>query len=131
EFARAPGFSDPESRERIPDPNDPATFETSRWTEGAPDAAEWRAFITEHLAVRRRRLTPRLLGARGLGAEAIGNKAVLARWRLGDGAVLTLAANLDETPVDGASFPAHAPLLGSRQDGEPLNAFTTLAWITP
>ena len=42
---------------------------------------------------------PRLDGAHALTAEAIGPKAVVARWRLGDGAVLTVATNLDTQAV--------------------------------
>jgi maltooligosyltrehalose trehalohydrolase len=32
-------------------------------------------------------------------AEVVGPKAVVARWRLGDGAILTLASNLDAGAV--------------------------------
>jgi maltooligosyltrehalose trehalohydrolase len=40
-----------------------------------------------------------LPGARALGAEAIGEKAVLARWRLGDGSTLAIATNLGDAAV--------------------------------
>ena len=46
------------------------------------------------LAVRHARIVPRLPGARAIAARAVGDAAVLARWRLGDGSVLTLASNL-------------------------------------
>ena len=51
------------------------------------------------LALRHRYVAPRIPGCRSEGAEAIGPKAVVARWRMGDGAVLTIAINLDEAPV--------------------------------
>jgi len=35
-----------------------------------------------------------LRGARAVGAEVIGERTVVARWRMGDGATLTIAANL-------------------------------------
>ena len=47
------------------------------------------------IALRATAIVPRLDGARALAAEVIGPKAVVARWRLGDGAILTLASNLD------------------------------------
>ena len=93
EFAKFPEFSDPEQRKRIPDPNAPDTFERS-WPQPGQQADDWRRFYTEVLALRRERITPGLDGARSEGAEAIGDKAVVARWRLGDGAGLTLALNL-------------------------------------
>jgi maltooligosyltrehalose trehalohydrolase len=42
---------------------------------------------------------PRLVGARALDAVALGSSGALARWRLGDGSVLTLAVNLGPQPV--------------------------------
>ena len=51
------------------------------------------------LALRRREIIPRLPGTTSLGAHAVGEAAVLARWRLGDGAVLTIACNLGERPA--------------------------------
>ena len=44
-------------------------------------------------------IVPRLDGTRALTAEVIGPKAVVARWRLGDGAMLTMASNLGAEPV--------------------------------
>jgi maltooligosyltrehalose trehalohydrolase len=130
EFDGAPGFSDAQQRDAIPDPNAQSTYDASRWTDGAPDAADWRAFIAEHLAVRRDRLVPRLKGVRGLGAEALGEKAVMARWRLADGATLTLAVNLAEESV-AADLPDTAPLIGAPAGAGSLAGFTTLAWIQP
>jgi maltooligosyltrehalose trehalohydrolase len=44
-------------------------------------------------------IIPRLDGTRALTASAVGPKAVVARWRMGDGAVLTVASNLDPAAV--------------------------------
>jgi maltooligosyltrehalose trehalohydrolase len=55
EFAGFPEFSDPAARERVPDPQAPATFERSRldWAErGAPGHAEVLALYTRLLALR-------------------------------------------------------------------------------
>jgi maltooligosyltrehalose trehalohydrolase len=102
EFAHFAAFQDEAARERIPDPNDPATFERSR-----PDFAEagrppHDAILAHHkalLAIRRAEIIPRLKGAMAQGAEAVGEAAVLARWRMGDGAVLTIATNLGAGPA--------------------------------
>ena len=105
EFAKFPEFSDPERRKLIPDPNAAETFERSRPQPGK-DAEAWRAFYAELLTLRRDHIFPRLEGARSDGAEVLGDKAVLARWRLGDGATLTLAINLAKAEVGLSHAPA-------------------------
>ena len=109
EFAKFAEFSDPERRARIPDPNAETTFERSRPLPG-DDAEAWRAFYTELLALRRERIVPHLDEARAEGAQALGDKAVCARWRLGDGAQLTVALNLDEGEVAWPDAPLAQPL---------------------
>lgn len=102
EFAKFAAFQDPEKRERIPDPNAEETFRAS-----IPDPAEAarppHAGVLElhkHLlALRRERIVPALPGATALGAEAVGDRAVVARWRLGDGSGLTLACNFGADAV--------------------------------
>lgn len=97
EFSHFAAFADPAARERIPDPNDLATFTNSKPKPG-PDTDEWRAFYRELLTLRRERIVPRLDGSTSEGAEVLGEGAVCARWRLGDGSLLTVALNLgDET----------------------------------
>jgi len=98
EFAHFPAFADEASRARIPDPNAQATFDASIPAPG-PDAAAWEALYRDLLALRATRIVPHLKGASALGAEATGEKAVRAAWRLGDGAVLTLALDLGEAPA--------------------------------
>ncbi len=111
EFEGAPGFTDPEARHRIPDPNHPDTFEQSRVrfdlsdpSSTDADALAALARTRRLIALRRAHIVPRLEGARSLGAEAVGPKAVVARWHMGDGAVLTIAVNLDADEVE---VPAH------------------------
>jgi maltooligosyltrehalose trehalohydrolase len=102
EFASFAAFADPARRDRIPDPNDVQSFAAS-----VPDATEifqpehaaWLDLHASLLALRAAELTPRLPGTRSAGAEALGQSAVRARWRLGDGSVLTLAVNLGAEPV--------------------------------
>jgi malto-oligosyltrehalose trehalohydrolase len=127
EFARSPGFGSESAARAIPDPNALSTFEASRWTDAAADAEAWRALVGGLLALRRTHLVPRLKGAASLGAEAVGPAAVLARWRLSDGAVLTLAANFGERPAP-AALPSETPLSGGPADGA-IPPDATLAWI--
>jgi maltooligosyltrehalose trehalohydrolase len=83
----------------LPDPNETETFEHSI---PKPDPERGKAreeLYRRLLAIRRTELMPRLNGARTIEATAIGGAAVLARWRMNDGAVLTLAANLGTSPA--------------------------------
>lgn len=105
EFARFPEFNDPASCERIPDPAALATFRQCVLDWAKADTEEgrlWLAFHRELLTVRHREIVPRLSGIRGgtAGFETIGEHALLAQWRLGDGSYLHLAANLGATPSD-------------------------------
>jgi maltooligosyltrehalose trehalohydrolase len=94
EFARFAQFSDPQQLKRIPDPNAPETFERSRPSPHSADAKKRESLYRQLLSIRRSEIVPRLDGARALDANAVGPAAVLARWRMGDGAVLVLASNL-------------------------------------
>jgi maltooligosyltrehalose trehalohydrolase len=120
EFAKFAAFADPMARERIPDPNALATFERSR-PEPGPDAEGWHTLLRDLLAVRQTTIVPHLAGATSLGAEALGEAAVTARWRLGDGSVLTVALDL-------AAVAAPLPVV----EGELLHAEGTRfrAWLT-
>jgi maltooligosyltrehalose trehalohydrolase len=132
EFAKFPAFSDPQARAAIPDPNALTTFEQSRPTPG-PTASETRAFYRQLLALRRDQIAPRLKGAKSLSAQALGPKAVVARWRLGNGARLTLAVNLDAQPVQLDGAPAAEPLYrcGAGLSAGGLGGFAFVAWLEP
>ncbi len=127
EFAKFPEFADAQTRARIPDPNARETYEQSRPRFDDPDAAAWRTLYTALLALRHRQIVPRLKGAKAEQAEAVGEKAVPASWRMGDSARLTLAMNLADAPVR-AQLPNDTPVWGEAgKDGIP--ARTTLCWI--
>jgi maltooligosyltrehalose trehalohydrolase len=85
EFAAFTAFSG----ERIPDPNAPDTFEHSR-----PALKGDASLYHELLSIRHKIIVPRLAGTRALGGEAVGPAAVSARWRMGDGAILSIVTNL-------------------------------------
>lgn len=97
EFARFAAFSDPGARARIPDPNDARTFTASKlaWEErGRGPHGERLALVRELLAIRRRRLAPRLAGT-GPGRAALAGPALRVEWTLGDRSVLGMAVDLE------------------------------------
>ncbi|QAY77598.1 malto-oligosyltrehalose trehalohydrolase [Sphingosinicella sp. BN140058] len=128
EFAKFPAFADPEARAKIPDPNARSTFEASRPQPGA-DAEAWRTLYRELLTLRRERIVPGLAVARSEGAEAIGDKAVVARWRLGTG-LLTVALNLGDEAV-AVTAPETAPLttIGAGPVDGQLAGASFVAWL--
>ena len=117
EFAGFTGFAG-----EVPDPNSPATFERSRPAADSTLGSARLELYRQLLAIRRSEIVPRLSGARSLGAQVIGPKAVLARWRMGDGVTLAIAANLDDQPVPMA--PTGKVLFDS-----PIPAPATVAWL--
>jgi maltooligosyltrehalose trehalohydrolase len=124
EFAKFDAFADEAARARIPDPNAGDTFAASRPQPG-PEADEWEACYRHLLALRARLVVPRLRGAKALGAEVLGDKAVAASWRMGDGAVLAIAINLGTEAV---AFPGHGdPIFARGEAGAPASF---AAWLT-
>ena len=134
EFAGFSQFSDPAKREMIPDPNDPATFERSRIAGDTGEAADWQAYYRTLLALRRDILMPRLLGAKSLESTALGDAGAVAHWRCGDGAVLTILANLAPATIPipaSVSLPDDEPVFAggrmiSRRHCPP---YATFAWL--
>ncbi|WP_445192888.1 malto-oligosyltrehalose trehalohydrolase [Sphingomonas sp. Tas61C01] len=124
EFAKFEAFASEDARATIPDPNAPTTFEASRPQPG-PAATAWRELYRRLLAARRTEIVPRLAGARPLGAEVVGAEAVLARWAMNDGRVLTLLFNLGNEAV--AAPVADAPFFAVGEIG---GAASLAAWLT-
>ncbi len=98
EFAHFSAFADPHRREQIPDPNAEATFELSR-LDPADSDPEATAHMRVLLGLRHRHIVPRLPGTVSLGAVPVGDAGVVARWQMGDGAELILAANFGAVPL--------------------------------
>lgn len=97
EFAKFASFQDPEKRKAIPDPNALSTFDRSRPDRGERATIDGRIWLDRTrtlLALRKRWLVPRLSDVHSLDATVIGEKAVLARWALDDGTILSIALNL-------------------------------------
>jgi maltooligosyltrehalose trehalohydrolase len=94
EFAGFKGFADGQDTSSIPDPNDPTTFERSICKPDPLLGRSRRRLYKDLLSLRAAVLMPRLAGAHAVGASAVGPAAVVARWRLADGGILTIATNL-------------------------------------
>lgn len=130
EFARFADFADPDRRARIPDPNDPATFETSVPRPDPQDGASREALYRRLIGLRRNHIMPRLDGARGLGARVLDRKAVIASWQLGDGATLTIATNLDARPVPFEHPPGRTIFASGDVFPDALGGHCTAAFLT-
>ncbi|MGG5810022.1 malto-oligosyltrehalose trehalohydrolase [Falsiroseomonas sp. CW058] len=108
EFARFPEFTDPATRERIPDPLAETTFEAAklRWEDARrPPHAEWLDWYRRILALRHAEIVPRLAAIRRGGRfDILGEGAVAVRWDIGGG-VLHLGANLSAAAVAGFDLP--------------------------
>ena len=121
-------FADATHGREIPDPNAMKSFAACDPTWDAPDADLWRKLYRDLLAVRRRYVTPMIKGARSGGAQAIGDKAVLAKWA-NENETLVLACNLGAAAVS-VSLPRQG-LIWGEADRDRLPSFTTCAWRTP
>ena len=115
EFAHFAGFTDPERRKQIPDPNALDTYAASiPRMDDNESTAQWRRWFTGLLQLRKRFLTHGLLVSCALDSEVLGEKAVYARWRLGDGHDWEIALNLSDRDV---TLPRDSP--------------TKVIWIEP
>ncbi|MGD0960264.1 MAG: malto-oligosyltrehalose trehalohydrolase [Methylomonas sp.] len=120
EFAGFAAFADPAARARIPDPNDPATFLICKLDWDClrqPQHKAWLDYYRRLLALRRKHIAPRLPDQGGSAAfELIGSSGLVVRWRLQDGARLTLLANLGDDPDTGNLLAAGGAFYLSQAD---------------
>jgi len=129
EFRNFSAFQNDEKRAQIPDPNDEDTFSRSI---PKPDESDfdWFGFYRALLSLRARLITPHLEGARTVEAKAISDYSVMARWRLGNGDDLMLAANFgtEALPFEiEDDFRIVTPSTDSFRGSLPPQ--TTLAWM--
>jgi len=127
EFAALSAFADPILREHIPDPNDPQTFAASRPVLPSTGHCEMHDLYRRLLQIRHRHIIPRLPGARALGTDVLGEAAVSATWRLGDGSQLRIDLNLSASPVVHTSQTGATRLFEYPPEGADLPAPNTLA----
>lgn len=110
EFAKFKRYADPAAQAAIPDPNRLETFLSARLDWNClrrPEHAEWLDYYRSLLALRRDRIVPRLPGmAGGAGQfEVLPAGGLTVAWRLGDGSMLRLLANLTDNPIQATSLP--------------------------
>jgi maltooligosyltrehalose trehalohydrolase len=108
EFQRFAAFTDEAAIARIPDPNGPATFETSklRWAERSQSPHRERlALVRELLALRTHRLAPHLSELRHGGRYRIEHGALHVAWDLQDGSAWRLLAHFGREAVETAQGP--------------------------
>ncbi len=111
EFAHFAALNDPAQRKAIPDPTAKDTFERSRldWDEsGAPPHAEWLAFMTDLIALRRRELVPRLSGMQSGAVRMLDDSGFVISWPLARGGDWHMAANLGTRALEMPSLAGRA-----------------------
>jgi len=104
EFAGFTAFMAPAARERIPDPNDPATFARCKLNWGCLSEPRHKASLDcyrDLLTLRRTHILPHLQDMAGAEFELVGASALIVRWRLSGGGRLTLLANLGDVQIEG------------------------------
>jgi maltooligosyltrehalose trehalohydrolase len=107
--------------DEIPDALAPSTFQSAAldWKERAEASAQRRLKrVQELLAVRLREIVPRLAGAAFGDAKAAGNRLLTAHWRMGDGAMLRLLANLSNLTVAAAPDDFNGTLIWGSELGD-------------
>ena len=88
--------------DNVSDPLEPRTFESAKldWEERDGASGKRRlALVRELLSIRRREIVPRLAGAAFGDATASEDGLLTANWRMGDGTMLGLLANLSPAAI--------------------------------
>ena len=100
--------------DEVPDALVESTLQSARldWNERSEPPAKRRlTLVRELLAIRQREIVPRLAGAAFGEAKAIDGGLLTAHWRMGDGATLSLLANLSDRVISHASDGSRGTLL--------------------
>jgi maltooligosyltrehalose trehalohydrolase len=134
EFASFSARQNPAYLARIPDPNDPDTFERSKPDTDVSLGRSREALYKELLAIRQAEIIPHLDDTRAVDAHAIGPAAVLARWQVGDHALLMIGTNLatSATPItqlNGKLLFATSPEAGQSAQAGTLQPYSTVAFL--
>jgi maltooligosyltrehalose trehalohydrolase len=132
EFASFAARHDPDYLASIPDPNNPDTFERSKPDPDRSLGSRREALYKELLAIRQAEIVPRLHDMKALDAHAIGPGAALARWQVGDHALLTIGATLGSsaapvTQLNGRLLFANSTEAGQSAQHGALQPYCTVA----
>lgn len=98
EFAKFPEFSNPETRDKIPDPCTPSTFENSKLNWADIDQAEFQKHLDltkSLLHLRQQRIVP-LMSKITSGKAELDGEVLVVQWFADTKPILALAANLTE-----------------------------------
>ena len=102
--------------DEVPDPLEPSTFESAvlDWQScDTPEGSKRLTLVRDLLAVRRQEIAPRLAGARFGSADVTDKGLLAASWRMNDGAMLRLTANLSPNEIaHHATSAAGTPIWG-------------------
>jgi maltooligosyltrehalose trehalohydrolase len=106
--------------DEVPDPLDESTFRSAvpDWdARDQPKARRRLTLVRELLSIRRHEIVPRLAGATFGDAAVTDDGLLSASWRMGDGSVLRLVANLSDQPVKAPTQPAGTKIRGGDLSG--------------
>jgi len=107
--------------DEVPDPLAASTVESAvlDWdSRDEPSGRQRLALVRNLLAIRRREIMPRLQGAAFGEAHAADDGLLTATWRMGDGAILRLTANLTSNEISQPGIePAGTPIWGGEIAG--------------
>ncbi len=101
--------------DEVPDPLDPSTFRSAVLDWDSRNKAEGKKRLTlvqQLLAIRRRKIVPRLAGAVFGEAQAGDSGLLTAHWRMGDGTTLQLTANLSDAEIASPASSTGAQIWG-------------------
>ncbi len=114
-FSERPMFAEHYALELMPDPFAEETYRSAKLDFerlSEPAHAWWHGLYRRLLEIRKKEIIPRIKGVRigdGTGFSMCGERAFRTWWRLDDGNILTLAANIGERDAE-CELPAYPPL---------------------
>jgi len=111
----------------IPDPLDERTFKSAQLDWSNIDQTPFRErlhLVRDLLAIRRTEITPRLAGCKFGSANITGETLLRAQWRLGDGSVLRLVANLSGTAIEKPKIGTSGRCIWGNPDAAKLNPWS-------
>lgn len=88
-------------KKTIPDPNEVSTFTLSKpaYSGLTDEQQEWRKFYRTLLGIRNLEIIPRLPGTYSVSTRILGEAAVSACWKMGDGSYLNIHVNFSNSTV--------------------------------
>jgi maltooligosyltrehalose trehalohydrolase len=106
--------------DEVPDPLDLETLRSAvlDWTDRTSDEDARLSLVRQLLGIRRAEIVPRLAGASFGDAKANDNGLLSAHWRMKDGAILRLVANLSDQSFTSPDDISGRPIWGGMTGGQ-------------